>query len=284
MGQFGLPLLYALFVWWFSTGLILYLDGLPRRTYRWTMIGASILALAGLAALWMVRDDMSSFGAYVAFTAALALWGWNETAFLTGVITGPRRSACAPHLQGWARFVEATRMVLWHELAIAAGFALLVLAAWGGANKLGAQVYLLLWSMRLSAKVNIVLGVPYAPLSFLPDHLRYLASGFRIRAMNPLFPVVVTASTALCALLVGWSLASQTTSESAGLAAGYALLATLLALAILEHWFLVLPLPSDRLWSWGLRPHDSARANANTPIIATAAPTYAELKSKRSST
>ena len=28
---------------------------------------------------------------------------------------------------------------------------------------------------------------------------------------------------------------------------------TLLTLAILEHWFMVLPLPSDALWKWGLR-------------------------------
>ena len=40
MVQYGLPVLYALFVWWFSTGLIIYLDGLPRSTYRWTMLGA----------------------------------------------------------------------------------------------------------------------------------------------------------------------------------------------------------------------------------------------------
>ena len=43
----GLPVLYALFVWWFSTGLILYLDGLPRRTFRWSMLGATVLAWLG---------------------------------------------------------------------------------------------------------------------------------------------------------------------------------------------------------------------------------------------
>ena len=25
--------LFAVFVWWFSTGIILYLDGLPRKTF-----------------------------------------------------------------------------------------------------------------------------------------------------------------------------------------------------------------------------------------------------------
>jgi hypothetical protein len=33
MTAHGLPALYALLAWWFSTGVILYLDGLPPRTF-----------------------------------------------------------------------------------------------------------------------------------------------------------------------------------------------------------------------------------------------------------
>ena len=39
------PVLYALFVWWFSTGLILYLDRLPRHTFRWSLLGAKVVFL-----------------------------------------------------------------------------------------------------------------------------------------------------------------------------------------------------------------------------------------------
>jgi Flp pilus assembly pilin Flp len=39
---------------------------------------------------------------------------------------------------------------------------------------------------------------------------------------------------------------------------GYSLLATLIALALLEHWFLVLPLPTELLWRWSMRA-DAAR-------------------------
>ena len=35
---------------------------------------------------------------------------------------------------------------------------------------------------------------------------------------------------------------------------GYILVSSLLALAVLEHWFMVLPLPSERLWHWALPP------------------------------
>ena len=42
---------YTLFVWWFSTGVILYLNGLPRHTFKWTMGGATVVLVAALYAL-----------------------------------------------------------------------------------------------------------------------------------------------------------------------------------------------------------------------------------------
>ena len=51
MSDHILPVLYTLFLWWFSTGLIVWLDGLPRRTFRWSLIGATILAAIGLYGL-----------------------------------------------------------------------------------------------------------------------------------------------------------------------------------------------------------------------------------------
>ncbi len=281
MRTFAAPVLYALFVWWFSTGLILFLDGLPRRTFPLTMSVATALLVAGLATLFAVRDDGSAFGAYAAFTASLAVWGWNEMAFLTGWLTGPRRSECAPHLRGFARFVQAARMILWHELAIAAGFLLVLAVGWGGENAVGLWVYLVLWAMRLSAKLNIFLGVPNPPLAFLPERLRYLASGFRTRAMNALFPLSITASTALCALLGAWTFHAG----SEGAAIGFALLAALMALAVLEHWFLVLPLPSERLWAWGFQSSHQASMRAAAPEGAAAVGAvvgYQDIKTKGS--
>ena len=47
--KIALPLLATLFIWWFSTGLILYLDGLPRSTYKWSMLWATVLAAVAFA-------------------------------------------------------------------------------------------------------------------------------------------------------------------------------------------------------------------------------------------
>ena len=43
MATYALPVLYTLLLWWASTGVILYLDGLDRRTFVWSMAGATVL-------------------------------------------------------------------------------------------------------------------------------------------------------------------------------------------------------------------------------------------------
>lgn len=113
----------------------------------------------------------------------------------------------------------------------------------------GLWTFLILWIMRLSAKLNVYLGVPNLTEQFLPQHLLYLKSYFCRKPMNGLFPISVTASTVIAALLVIKAAAAITPFEAASLT----FLATLMSLAVLEHWFLVIPLPAANLWSWGLK-------------------------------
>jgi hypothetical protein len=51
---------------------------------------------------------------------------------------------------------------------------------------------------------------------------------------------------------------------------GYALVSSLLALAVLEHWFMVLPLPSERLWNWALpqRRRSNPKPDLSKPDLA----------------
>lgn len=259
----SLAILYALFVWWFSTGAILYLDGLPRQTFPVTILGMSVLATAGLVALYGARNDISSVGAYHAFTGALAVWALSEITFLMGLITGPRRTAMAPETSGFARFVGACKMILWHEAAVLVGFAAVAAATWGGSSALGLETYALLWIMRLSAKINIYLGVPYAPIAFLPEQLRYIGSAFRKSAMNSFFPLCVTLATVALALMVERAM----TTPDEGVAIRFTLLSVLMGLAILEHWFLVLPLPSEILWKWGFKSHEDMQQHKSIPDL-----------------
>jgi putative photosynthetic complex assembly protein 2 len=250
MAQHGLPVLYTLVVWWVSTGAILYLDGLPRRTFRWSMAGATALLLAALYGLATTRNDTSVAAAYIAFTCTIVVWGWQETGFLLGYITGPRQEPCPPDATEWQRFCLAVQTILYHECALLILAVAVLGMTWGAPNPVGAWTFLVLWAMRLSAKLNLFLGVRNLSDELLPPHLAYLQSYFVRRPMNLLFPVVVTAATAFAAIL--WAEAF-TVGVDPFTATALTFAATLLTLAVLEHWFLVIPLPTTALWSWGLR-------------------------------
>lgn len=245
-----LPILYTLFVWWFSTGAILYLNGLPASTHPWTMGVATVslgLALVGLAA---TRDDVRVTGAYLAFTSAVMVWAWQEIAFLLGYVTGPRRTPCPPGAVGWRRAGYALQTLLHHEIALIVLGMAVVAATWGGANSTGLATFAIFWAMRQSAKLNVFLGVRNLSEDFLPTHLKYLHSYFRQARTNRLFPVSVLVSSWFTWLL--WQAAAADGVGRFG-ATAMTFAGSLLSLAILEHWFMVLPLPSQALWNWGLR-------------------------------
>ncbi len=246
----ALPVLFAVFIWWFATGIVLLLDGLPRTTFRWSHLLSTLLALGAFVGLAHTAPQTTPAGAFCAFTSALLVWGWHELSFLTGWVTGPRQHAADPGVRGWPRFVQAVAAILWHELAILASGALILAITWQSANQVGMATFAVLWVMRISAKLNVFLGVRNLSIEFLPPHLAYLASFFRKRAMNLLFPVSVTASSIAFAWLVNEALDAPAGSAKA---TGHLLVATLLGLAILEHWLMVLPFNPTALWRWAMR-------------------------------
>ena len=250
MSVYLLPIAYTLFVWWFSTGVILYLNGLPKRTHPWTMLGATVLLDVALVGLGASRDDTRVAGAYLAFTCTLLVWAWQEVAFLLGYVTGPRRTPCPAGATGWRRAGCALQTLLHHELAlIVLGFAVVAIT-WNGANPTAVATFMVFLVMRQSAKLNIFLGVRNCSEDFLPRHVKYLQSYFRQAPMTALFPVSVVASSWLAVML--WQ-AAAAHGVRAFEATPLTFSGTLLSLAILAHWFMVLPLPSQALWNWGLR-------------------------------
>ncbi len=249
MSDYAAPILYAVVIWWFLTGAILWLNHRPRRTHAWSF-GATTLALA--VALWVIgwsATQESEAGAYAAFTAALIVWGWQEMAFYMGYLAGPRRTPGVPTDRGLARFGAAAATNLWHEAAIISGAAAIAWLTAGSPNRMALWTYLVLWGMNLSARLNLFLGVRNLNAEFLPEHLRYLGSFFRRAPMNALFPVAMILATGFLLVLLH---PAVTESASAFKRSGHTMMATLMALAILEHGFLMLPLPSAALWGWGL--------------------------------
>lgn len=242
--------LSALFLWWFSTGAILWrvraADNAGPDAHVWSVILGLPLLGAGVIGVDATLSDTSAQGAYLAFLSALAVWGWIELAFLSGIITGPNRRPCPPDTPEWERFLRAFGTIAWHEIALVVALFALIGLSEGAGNTFALWTFVVLFFARVSAKLNLFLGVPRIHTEFLPRPLAHLASHFRRTGMNPLFPVSVTALSfaSACWLERLWS------ATTPGGQVGFTLLSALTLLALLEHWFMVLPLPDEKLWRW----------------------------------
>ena len=244
--------LLALFLWWFSTGAILCaVKVADRRGGRAplvaTLAGLPILAL-GIWGYVATLDMATVAGAYLAFLSALALWGWIELAFLTGQIAGPNPHPCPPRVPEWERFIRAWGTIAYHEILLVSMLVTLAFYADGAANTVGLWTFVVLFFARISAKLNLFLGVPRIHTDFLPTALAHLPSHFRRARANWLFPVSITALSFATACWIERAVAAPGPVEIVG----FTLLAALTALALLEHWLMVLPLPDERLWRWML--------------------------------
>lgn len=239
------PLLFALAMWFVGTGAVVWLDSRPRATFRTSFAATGLLALAALGVVWATRGDAGAGGAYLAFAAAIAVWAWHEIGFLTGFVAGPNRQPCPPDAVGWRRFRLATATVIHHELALAATAALLFALTWGQPNQAAPLAFLLLFAMRLSAKLNLYLGVPNLSDEVFPEHLAYLKTYFRVRAINLLFPFSLIGG-----LLTAWLAWGSADATSGGTAVTATLLAALAVLGVIEHLFLVLPMRDGAMWAW----------------------------------
>lgn len=263
MAQYGLPALHGLLIWWVSTCLILFLDGLPKRTFKWSMTAATVVLAGSLYSLVVSANDTSVTGAYIAFTSGVLIWGWLEISFYMGYVTGPRTRHCHHSCGGWRHFGHAIMASLHHEIAVLLLAGSVFLATWGCPNRFGVWTFVVLWWMHQSARLNVFLGVSNLNADFLPEHLAHIRSFMRNAPMNLLFPISVTAST-ICAVLM-WQQAAASGADPFSLT-GYTLLATMMVLAILEHWFLVLPISATRVWNamweWSLI---SRGGDAKTP-------------------
>jgi putative photosynthetic complex assembly protein 2 len=233
--------------WWISTGLIFALQR-NAVTRGVAFLVFSLLALAALVVIRRTRNDRSPRSVAGAFLAGGALWAWLTNALFSGWLVGPagvRATASGPSL---SLAVEAIHATLYSELA---GVGLLLLTAWlvrGAANRMSLAAMTALWGGQQLAKLNIFVGVPNPGSRFLPDRLRFLADFF-----GPDQPSLLLAGS-----VAGLAVVAIRLGRRAGTAAdpaerfGYGVLASLLALAAVEH--LVLGVRTDLpLWDVFLR-------------------------------
>ena len=136
---YAAPVVLALAVWWASTGAVLRAGGLQAAGRRPVLVGATLVLALALGLVAGSRGEAGVTEVCLGFTGAVLAWGWIETTFLTGVLTGPDRTACPPGLRGLARLSRAVGAVLYHDLAILAGAGLVAALAGGAGTSAGGR-------------------------------------------------------------------------------------------------------------------------------------------------
>ncbi len=247
-------------VWWLSTGAVLLAARRATQNRTVAIAGATIVALVASLGLYISAGMPTTAGVFIAFLSALGVWAWCETTFLVGAITGPRRTPCPQGVAGWARFRAGFEVVRDHEFAILAAGLLVVALTYGGVNQAGLWTFAILWAMRISAKINIFLGAPNSISVLVPPHLAYVTTYYRTDRVSPLFFVSVMLASLVAA---GFVFAALQAGEPYQVAQ-WTLLATFLGLAIVEHFFLVLPVSDAALWSWATDKTESASASVES--------------------
>jgi putative photosynthetic complex assembly protein 2 len=284
MASYIVPPVYAAFVWWFSTGAVLLLVGRSGRFDILRVVGATSLLAGSLFGLASTANDTSVGGAYAAFTCTILLWGAQEIAFLAGWLTGPRPRPCPAGVTGWKRLGPALQAILYHELTLLVCGAAVVALTWNGSNQVGLWTFAALWVLRQSAKINLFLGVPVTNDELMPDAVQFLKSYFIRKPVGAFFPLSVTLATAILVILIQRIVEVAVTPFEV---VSLTLVSTLFALGVVEHWFMLLPLPALTLWGWGMRsglpPEDKTMEQGSDPK-ATVAPNLVVLSSVRPDT
>jgi putative photosynthetic complex assembly protein 2 len=270
MSSYLLPPVYAAFIWWFSTGVVLLLVGRADGRSTLKIICTAGLAWAGLYYLASTANDVSVAGAYAAFTGTILLWGAQEIAFLAGWVTGPRAQPCPPDIRGTRRFRLALLAILYHELLLLACGGVIAILTWNGVNQIGLWTFSALWVLRQSAKINLFLGVPVTNDELMPEPVQFLKSFFARRSVSGFFPFSVTMATAALVVMVQRLVEVAATPFDI---AGLTLVSTLFALGVIEHWFMLLPLPAITLWGWGMRSPVSPEETTMKPTSDVKTPT-----------
>lgn len=251
-------ILFVVTLWLGGTAILLRLSRL--RGPRAHLALATLTAAAGAAfwGAWALRDSATVEAVFAGFACGVVIWAWHELSFLQGHLVGPRRGPCAPGASSARRFLQGTAALLHHELAIAATGLALLAVSWGGENTAAAAAFCALWALRISVKLNIFMGAPKLAHELLPAQLAHLKSYFGRAEATPLFALSIALGAGAFAAFTY----AAVTADAPALAVAAVLPATLIALGLLEHGFLLCPAPEVALTRWALPADDHGRRPA----------------------
>jgi len=243
----------AVFFWWFLTGFILFIvkkvDDLNHKAHiRVTLILSPVIFL-GIYLFFNSLPVTTLSSVYSSFFGSLLIWAWFELAFLSGFITGPSKQLCPKAINQIKRFGYALSNIAYSELVLFVTLLIMIYFSFYAENTVGLWTFWILFFARICAKLNLFLGVPNINTEFLPSPVMHLASYFRVGSTSWFFPVSISLISFTLFFLVDNIF---DTNNQTPTVIGYTLLASLTTLALMEHWFMVVPLRDAELWNWML--------------------------------
>ena len=256
LSVFGIPwvaALLAVFCWWFLTGLLLFIvkkvDQINENAHHVITISFIPLLILGCFMYWNTLFSITLASVYYSFLGSLFIWAWFELAFLTGFMTGPIKKPCPPNMPNKERFVHAWYNVAYSELILLAVLLIMTFVSINSDNRVGLWTFWILFCARICAKLNLFLGVPNVNSEFLPTPVKHLASYFKVGSTSWFFPLSISG---ISFTLFFWVDKIFSIKSDDILVVGYTLLASLTALALVEHWFMVVSVKDAELWKWML--------------------------------
>ena len=242
-----LPVIYTIFLWWFSTGIIFIVYRRSRKFVQWSFVVGTMALVVAFIGIWFTRSLNHPRDIYLAVTCGIVVWAWQVAGYYLGFITGPHSKHYLVDDEGWERnlinrFRLALHFSMYHEILAAATCVLIAALTWSSANRWALWMYLALWLMHISARLNVFLGVRNFRIELLPKQMHYIGGLLGKRPVNALFPfsVIILSSVALLLFHQGIQL-----DASSAHIAGFISIGTMMILGIIEHVMLILPIPAS---------------------------------------
>jgi putative photosynthetic complex assembly protein 2 len=239
--QIVVAVIFAIVLWWVSTGAIIVMYRKDAWTYDATVGAYSVVAAMSMVFLVLLRQNTELWAVYASFSAGTLVWGWNLACYYTGFITGPKEPQNDGNLTDAERFRHAMIRSAYHE-----GLSVLLVAcsaglAWGAANIAGFGCIILFYTLHMLAKLSIYFGVANFTGTWLPAHLQYITAYFGPMRFHWFSLGGIGAG------VVGsiWSVMGVYTATQTHQAVTYAFWALICVAAVLE--LVVLLIPADKL-------------------------------------
>ncbi len=264
MSEILIPIATVVLVWWASTGAVLWLARGLDTQMNVRLIGMTVLCAFGFAGVLIASAQSGAWAVYLGFFSAIIIWGWVEFTLLSGMITGSRTEACPDDVSEFERFKLAFRAIAHHEYALVIMLGLLAILDSSGGSGMAIKTFALLWIMRLGAKLTIFSGAPELSTNMIPERLAYMKTYFRHDRISIAFWLSLTGC---IAFFSGGIYALNHVQYDAAVQTQVTMLTTLVALAILEHIFMVLPVADSRLWSWAMTRQNPANGETENAVL-----------------